>query len=795
MFKLKFKYCTSLKCRIIMSAFFLLGIAYCFCLPAKLFQDPSSTIILSREGLLLGARIAEDGQWRFPESDSIPVKFEKALLCFEDQYFYSHPGVNPIALARAVFQNLKAGKIVSGGSTISMQLMRISRKGKKRNLYQKLIEMIQATRLEITYSKKEILAMYASHAPFGGNVVGIDAAAWRFFGRKANELSWSEAATLAVLPNAPSLIYPGKNSEQLLRKRNRLLDNLCRKGEIDETTCHLAKLEDIPGKVHALPQLAPHLRDKVHEDHKGERVRTTIDVNLQERVNRIVEKHQYNLEANQIHNMAVLVLNVEKGEVLAYVGNTSKRGKENHGNQVDVIRANRSTGSILKPILYASMLHEGELLPKSLVPDIPTQIAGYSPKNFNLNYDGAVQADKALSRSLNVPAVRMLRDYGVERLHFLLQKMGMKSLNRPAGHYGLSLILGGAEGSLWNLSGIYASMARILNHYNEMDGGYFSQDIHAPTYVFRNETGAERKESQALLGAASIYQTFTALLEVNRPDGENGWQSFSSSQKIAWKTGTSFGFRDAWAIGCTPKYVVGVWVGNADGEGRPGLTGVSVAAPVMFDVFGLLPAGKWFEMPYDDMEKAVVCRESGMLAGRWCNHRDTVQVTKSGLGSKVCPYHKLVHLDTSKRYRVNGGCERVSKMIHQSWFVLPPAMEWYYKNRNPLYRMLPPYRDDCSGISDQKPMELIYPRGNDRIFIPVQLDGARGKVVVELAHQNPEVEVFWHLDGVYLGTTYQSHQMEINPDEGEHLLTFMDEEGNTLYKKITIVGEEDKKLK
>ncbi|NOU60687.1 penicillin-binding protein 1C [Marinifilum caeruleilacunae] len=788
-----FTYCNSKKCRILLLAFFLLCVGFWFSLPKQLFNDPSSTILYSSEQKLLGARIADDGQWRFPESKSVPLKFEKSLLAFEDQYFYSHPGVNPVSIGRAFMQNMKAGKVVSGGSTISMQLIRISQKGKSRTVLRKIQEMILATRLEIRYAKKEILALYASHAPFGGNVVGLEAAAWRFFGRTPDELSWAEAATLAVLPNAPSLIYPGKNSERLLKKRNNLLDKLYRIGEIDSTTCELAKLEDVPREIHRLPRIAPHLLDQVHKRKKGERVTSSLQFDLQNRVNEIVKRHQKNIEANQIYNMAVLVVDTKTREALAYVGNTEKNGDVNHGNQVDIIRSLRSTGSVLKPFLYASMLNEGELLPNTLVPDIPTQIAGYSPKNFDLRYNGAVPAQKALARSLNVPAVRMLRDYGVERFHFFLQKMGMKSLNRPASHYGLSLILGGAEGSLWDICGMYASMAGILNHYNWNDASYYSNEFQTIRYT-NDSIEWKNPDSQAFLKASSVYQTFEALLEVNRPDGESGWKSFSSSQKIAWKTGTSFGFRDAWSIGVNTNYVVGVWVGNADGEGRPGLTGVGAAAPVMFDVFDVLPASEWFEQPIDEMEMVPICRNSGHRASRWCDQVDTLWIGKTGLASNVCPYHKQVHLDATGQYRVNSECEKVGNMIHRSWFVLPPAIEWYYKKRNPLYRPLPPYRDDCTGVDENQAMELIYPKSNDRIFIPIELNGTRGKVVFELAHHNPDANVYWHLNGEFMGTTCGNHQQELDPGEGKHVITFVDDEGNSLVKQFEVVGKQQHQI-
>lgn len=788
------KYCQSKKCRIILAAFFIMIILFWFSLPKQIFNDPNSTILYSCDKKLLGARIADDGQWRFPPMDIVPEKFEKSLLAFEDQYFYSHPGVNPVSLIRALKQNFKAGKVVSGGSTISMQLIRISQKGKSRTIYRKFIEMILAFRMEIEYTKQEILALYASHAPFGGNVVGLDAASWRFFGRPSDELSWAESATLAVLPNAPSLIYPGKNSRKLQLKRDKLLDKLFLIGEIDSITCELAKMEDIPRQIYSLPMLAPHLLDQVYSKNKGVRIVSTINFQLQNRLNNLVERHQKNLEANQIHNMAVLVADVHKRNILAYVGNTAKVGNSDHGNQVDIIQSVRSTGSILKPFLYASMLNEGEILSQSLIADIPTQIAGYSPKNFDLNYSGAIPANIALARSLNVPAVRMLRDYGVERFHFFLKEMGINSLNRPANHYGLSLILGGAEASLWDLCGMYSGMAGVLNHYNNKDGSYYSNEFQPLCFV-QNEPKWNNPGSQPLLKASSVYQTFEALLEVNRPDGENAWKSFESSQKIAWKTGTSFGFRDAWAIGVTPDYVVGVWVGNADGEGRPGLTGVGAAAPVMFDTFDLLPKCEWFKQPFDEMDLIATCRESGCRAGRWCENIDTVWICKSGLETIVCPYHRQIHLDSTQQFRVNSDCENVVSMVHKSWFVLPPAMEWYYKKRNPLYKTLPVYRDDCIGINEKQTMDLIYPKSNDRIFVPIELNGMRGKIVFELVHQNPDAEVYWHLNGEYIGSTCDTHQKELDPGEGIHIITFIDEEGNSLSKQFEIVGKNENLLK
>ncbi len=689
--------------------FILLATGYYFSLSKKLFETPTCTVINDRNGNLLGAKIADDGQWRFPHNDSVPEKFRVCLVEFEDKHFYKHPGINPFSMLRAAWQNITTLHRVSGGSTITMQVIRISRPAGSRNIFRKLVEMVLATRIELAYSKNEILAFYTSNAPFGGNVVGLDAASWRYFGRNANELSWAESATLAVLPNAPSLIYPGKNHDKLLQKRNRLLKRLQEKGIIDKTTCELSCEEPLPEKPLNIPQKAPHLLTRFYNQSKGKKVNTTVDGNLQQRVAEKVNNHYLQLKHNEIHNAAVIVLDVETGEVLAYIGNTDC-GAE-HSNQVDVITAPRSTGSVMKPLLFVSMLNDGEILPTTLVADIPTQIAGYSPKNFSLTYEGAVPAKQALAKSLNIPAVRMLREHGVEKFHYQLQKLGMTTLTHDARHYGLSIILGGAEATLWELTGIYASLSRTLNHYPVFRGDEFKPPSLTPNPSPRGEgnlaahmtpSPSERAGVRQPISAGAIYLTYEAMAEVNRPDAEAGWKTFASSGFIAWKTGTSFGFRDGWAIGTTPEYVVGVWVGNADGEGRPGLTGISAAAPIMFDVFSLLPAGEHFLPPYDDLEKVVVCHKSGHRAGSYCEEVDSIRVPLAGLKTEACPYHRLVHLDKNKQYRVNSNCYATNDMIHQNWFVLPPAMEWYYKSKNPSYKTLPPMRPGCT---DENPVK------------------------------------------------------------------------------------------
>ena len=684
-----------------------LFLAWWCCLPRDLFPGVRyCTVVESAEGELLGARIASDGQWRFPPADTaaVPLRYATALVQFEDRAFWWHPGVNPLALLRAVRDNARSGHVVSGGSTLTMQVIRLSRQ-KERTLWQKVIEAIQATRLEFRYSKPEILALYAAHAPYGGNVVGLEAAAWRYFGRPASELSWAEAATLAVLPNAPSTLHLSRGRESLLEKRNRLLKRLLEHGDIGLETYEAALEEPLPDAPLPLPQLAPHY---VAHCPDGMRTRTTLRYSLQKAVREVTDRRSDDLAKEDVADLAALVIDNASGEVIAYVGNASA-GRERPGAQVDIAASPRSTGSILKPFLYAAALEEGIILPRTLLPDIPVNLGGFAPQNFDRQFYGAVPAAEALARSLNVPAVFLLRQYGVAKFHALLQEAGLTTLTADADHYGLSLILGGGEGRLDEITRAYSR---------------FCQTASLP-----------------------VWYTLEALKEVNRPD-ELDWRLIRSVRKAAWKTGTSYGFRDAWAVGMTPRYTIGVWAGNADGHGVPGLTGARTAGPVLFDILNLLPPdNEWFSEP-DTGVWAQVCVQSGMLAGPDCPESETILIPAAGLESEACPYHR------------------------DGDFVLPPAMEWFYKPHHPEYT-------GARKSHTEQAVEFIYPASGTTLSLPRQLDGTVEGVVFRAAHHRPDATLWWHLDQTYVGETRFLHQLRLAPEPGRHSLTVVDQDGNT----------------
>ncbi|WP_201765767.1 penicillin-binding protein 1C [Treponema primitia] len=827
-------------------------------LPDSLFEAYYSPVLYDREGKLLGARVALDGQWRFPDASGMGLneKFIAALIEAEDHRFKWHPGIDPLAIGRALVQNIREGRVVSGGSTITMQTLRLMRKSKGRTVFEKAVEAVLALRLEISLSKDDILKLYAANAPFGANVVGFEAASWRWFGREGAELSWAEAATLAVLPNNPALIHPGRNRDGLRKKRDALLGRLYTKRFFDAETLILAKAENLPEEPLPLPQLAPHLLNRAVVEAGGvanfasganamhsPRIQTTLDRTIQERALGIMNRAADRFAVNGIMNGACLVMDTRSGAVAAYVGNVDSP----LARDVDIIPAKRSSGSLLKPFLYAAMLDSGDLLPKGLISDIPTRVGSYSPENITRTYLGAVPADEALARSLNVPAVRSLRIFGVDRFARLLRSIGVSTLFRPAEEYGLPLILGGAEVTLWEMAALYGGLARSV--YAQTDTGARGTSLQVaaegpvffPPRVFAWETAAKIRrpvasaqqalfpETRAPVAAAqrplspgAAWLTLDALTFVVRPGEEAHWQEYAGSRRIAWKTGTSFGFRDAWAIGVTPQWTVAVWIGNASGEGRAELRSAVTSAPVLFELFSALdswrgyvpesntskeqpypsrsaslakqvlglvdsvPSGEdwlWFPQPADDLKSQEVCAWSGYPVGPDCGPVKTVLLPRNAPPHRACEYCRTVALNEAEDRQIRPAGNDGRPVVLKKRFVLPPAEEWYYRRWRADYKPLPPPENDAG----QLPLALFNPEPFSRIFVPRELDGREGRVVFSAAHREDSALIHWHLDGEYLGSTRVFHEMEARPAPGFHTLTLVDGAGNTLTRRFEVI--------
>ena len=754
---------------ILASLLVLFSAGVVFFVPASLIKksDNYSDSLYDKNGILLGAQVASDEQWRLAPGE-VPQKFRKAVIAYEDKRFYYHFGIDLFSIARAVKLNLTKQKIVSGGSTLTMQTIRLLENHPKRTYAQKIKEALLAYIFELRFSKKHILELYCANEPFGGNVVGLEAASWRYFNRSPSELTWAESATLAVLPNQPSLVYPGANSEILLKKRNALLKKMYEKKYFDEKTYSLSLEEKLPQKPYPLPSNAPHYLEYQKKTHKKKQTKfyTTIDYHLQKNTARIIEHWSQEFSKRGISNAAALVINTKTKEVLAYCGNSGGFARNADSYAVDLIQSKRSSGSLLKPFLYAAMLDSGELLPNQLVIDIPTRIGNYRPDNNIQKYSGVVPASEALTRSLNIPAIRELRKFGINRFLDCLRKCGFSTFNHDSEYYGLPLILGGGEITMWEAARAYAD---LMNK-------------------------ASLEDCDIPISAGSAWITVNVLSTGTRPDDEANWQKYANSKRIAWKTGTSNGNRDAWAIGVTKEYTVAVWVGNAKGEGNPDLKSVSTSAPIMFDIFSFLPKTSWPDIPYDELVEQTVCAHSGYAAGPDCEETKTVLRSKNAVSPELCPYCTKVSFTPDGKYRAtaedltgeqagiyNGTLPKIEKR-----FVLPPNLEYWYKNNALDYKTLPDFVSWHHAASKDN-LSIVFPEHNAKIIIPIQIDGSQGAMVMQAAVRSADTIVYWDLDGTFLGFTEKLHEMQVSPKTGNHILTVTDSKGNILKRKFEIL--------
>lgn len=742
------------------TAVFLSGVLAVFAwnlfMHADKMRFPYSYALYDKKNTLLAASTAADGQWRFAPS-RVPEKFISCITTFEDKRFFFHAGFDVLAIYRAAFSDLKQKKIVSGASTITMQLARIFERQKKRTLFQKIKEMALAFFYELRYTKKNILSLYAANAPFGGNVVGLEAASWRYFNRESSSLTWAECAALAVLPNEPALVYPGAHKTIFRSKRNALLKKLFLRNIIDEETYKLSLLENLPEKPFPLPNYASHYFVKMKKAFPEQyRFQSSLDFQLQKKINELVSKKQKPFADKGIENAALIVLDTEKKIPLAYFGNFS----DAPSYAVDIIASPRSSGSVLKPFLFAAMLDSGLLLPEQLVIDIPTRIGNYKPENNMQAYAGVVKAGDALSRSLNIPAVRELQAFGVRAFLDILKNCGFTTFTRSTDEYGLSLILGGGEITLEEASIAYARMMNRAQGKNENDFP---------------------------LSAGASYLTLDALQKGVRPQDELQWEKFSHSKKIAWKTGTSSGKRDAWCIGCTKEFTVGVWVGNAKGYGNANLASSTIAAPLLFEIFSALPNAAWISPPYDDLSLATVCEDTGFEAGEYCAATKKILKPNRAPFGKRCPYCQAVSLTRDGKFRafaqdLSGG--DFPKIENR--FVLPPALEYWYVRSGARYKTLPPLLPNAQNKNE---LAIVFPLDGSHIVIPKELSGERGNVVLQALHRDKNAIVYWDLDGEYLASTSAHHELALFFAPGKHALTLTDSRGNRASVRFFVDAE------
>ncbi len=732
-------------------------------LSRPIFPEDYSTVVVDREGRRLRVFLNSAEQWCFPpDTAEVPEKLVISALTYEDKRFFRHFGIDPIAFFRATGQNLRARRVVSGASTITMQVARIANP-KQRSIFNKFIEAYHSLKIELRYSKEEILRLYFEHAPYGGNIRGYRAACLRYWGIEAEHITWGEAATLAVLPNSPALINPDTDPGKLKAKRDKLLRKLHDKGHIDDETLELSLLEPIPAGQIPYEFTAPHLTRRLAARFPGKYIHSTIDRNIQREMERLASHHAEWLQSFGVKNVAILVAETRTGRIVAYVGSDDYHDDARKG-KVDGVIAPRSTGSLLKPFLYALAMDDAIIIPESRIKDIPTYYGAFSPHNADMSFSGLVPARVALTRSLNVPAVRLLYTYGIHDFYRFLQRAGMRSLFRSPDEYGLPIILGGCEGSLWEMVAMFRGLG---------NGGVFP----GLTAIMSDTLG----ESDTLISPEACWAVLSILENVDRPGAEYYWHQYSNRRPISWKTGTSYGHRDAWAVGVTPQWTIGVWAGNFTGEGNPALIGSQAAGGLLFKIFNSLDIDQRlvrFERP-ESMIRLEICRETGFIANENCEFVDSVFAPPNSMMLQKCPYHRTLFLDEDEKYQVCSRCWETGKVKIVSRLVYPPEVIQFLSRKGHSYLAVPPHNPECPVRGFDNPVGIIYPVHGARILVPRGFGGEHQKIVAKGAYSVAKGSLMWFLDGNFIGSTFDKHEIPLDLSVGSHTLTAMNSDGHT----------------
>jgi penicillin-binding protein 1C len=532
--------------------------------PAPLGRDLAmSRVVLDRNGKLLRAYLTKEGRWRLPATrEQVDPQFLEALFAYEDKRFLAHHGIDPLAFLRAAFQLATHGHVVSGGSTLTMQVARLLEPREHRSFDAKLRQTIRALQLEWALSKDQILALYLTLAPYGGNLEGVRAASFAYFGKEPRRLTLGEAALLVALPQSPEYRRPDRFPEAAKRARDRVLDRIAGRGLFSDAEIAHAKLEPVPTERQPMPLIAPHAADQAvaHTPDEPE-IRLTIDASWQRLLENLARDRAQALGADM--SVAIVVVDNATGEVLARVASPDYFDARRAG-QVDLTQAVRSPGSALKPFIYGLGFEDGLIHPESLIEDRPIRYAGYAPENFDLTFQGTVTVRRALQLSLNVPAVAVLDEVGPSRLIARLAEAGAPLMLPRREAPGLALGLGGVGVRLTDLTMLYAGLARQGT---------------VPPLVER--LGLAQPAPRRLMEPVAAWYVANALIGTPPPENAAGG-------RIAFKTGTSYGYRDAWAIGFDGKRTIGVWTGRPDGAPVAGLVGRLNAAPILFDAFARL---------------------------------------------------------------------------------------------------------------------------------------------------------------------------------------------------------------
>jgi penicillin-binding protein 1C len=747
-----------------------LGLAWAVPLPARL-GSAHSPALLDAEGDELHVALAPDDRWRLPtDLRRVDPAYLSALLAVEDARFYAHPGVDPAAVLRAARSNLQAGHVVSGASTLTMQLVRLM-EPRPRTMLSKGIEALRAVQLELRMSKQEILLAYLTFLPFGGNLEGVETACWALFGHPASELSDAEIALLIAIPQDPNgrRLGPVRRA-RLQAARDAVGARLAEAGLLRAPGDPGGALEDLrraplPSAHRALPRGLPHLAADALRG--GGRVPTTIDRGLQARAERLVAETAGIARQNNVHNVSIVVMEHETGAVRALVGGFDF-SLDTPSGQVPSWRARRSPGSTLKPLLYAMALTDGLILPETLVTDVPVRFGSYEPRNFNDRYQGVVRMEEALSRSLNVPFVQLLQRVGLEAFLEKLRAAGVEGLERTPGHYGLSAAVGGLALSPLELAGVYGALAR---------GG-------APVRAHLSPRG-DTAGAAPLVAPGAAFLTRRALRLRDRPDFPSRRELSGAPEGVAWKTGTSFGHRDAWAVGIGPRFVVVVWLGNLDHRASRWLLGAEAAGPLLFDLLdGLGERATAAELPPEDLGPVSICPLSGHVPGPACPSQEPALALRDRVPPERCPMHQRVEIDVKTGEEVGPDCRAGRETFERVVVVQPESADRWLRSQGRGGPPGPPLAPGCAPARRSPPPRVVGPAPGTVILLIPGMLAAEQEVALE--SEGGAAPLQWFVDGRLIDVAGPDGRAWWAPTLGQHELLVVDAAGRSAARSLEV---------
>ena len=733
-----------------------------------------STIVTDSRGEVVHAFLTRDQQWRMrTELNEISPLLRKTIIEKEDKYFYYHPGINLLAMSRAAFKNMFRMRRTSGASTITMQVAR-SLEPKKRTYWNKLIEMFRALQLEWKYSKDEILQMYLNKVPYGGNIEGVKSAAILYFKKNPDHLSLGEITALSIIPNRPSSLVMGKNNDRIVEERNKWLRQFAREKVFTEKEIADALAEPLTASRGTVPHFIPHLAWKLKRK-GGDIIHTTIELNTQLKLEKLVKDYSRTLSLKNIRNAAVIVLDNRTHRVVSYVGSCDFRDTTD-GGQVNGAAAIRQPGSTLKPLLYGLCIDQGLLTPKMMITDVAVNYNGYVPENYDRKFNGFVTMEYALEHSLNIPAVKSLNALGTDRLIRELGACDFQQIKKDQNKLGLSMILGGCGATLEELTGLYSIFANEGKYVKPV---YTWEDMaarHVTTTAARPSALRGAPAGKVILSPAAAFMINETLSKVNRPDFPLNWESTVHLPKIAWKTGTSYGRRDAWSIGYNQRYTVGIWVGNFSGLGIPELSGANVATPLLFTVFNTIDYDDdqpWFAQP-KDCDIRMVCPETGLPPADHCPNLVTDYFIPLVSPSRKCDNMQEVFVSADEKMAYCRNCLPENGYKKKLYRLVSPEMKAYFEEHRIAYLPIPPHNPRCEKVfRDGGPVVTSPSNGSE--YLINKKDPEPLQLVCRVA--NDVGKVYWYINNKFYKAGEAGTKQFFLPEEGPVKISCTDDKG------------------